>query len=81
MMNQRIKIKELDELKNFVTHPARIRGTHHHSFKRNEWADILGVRMCTPFGYDIRAAFECRYKDGSVDYIPISDAPNYEISK
>ena len=59
--------------------PAKIKGTHHYSFRPGEWAVITGVRMNTPEGLEPRAAFECKYEDGFIDYIPVCDADNYEI--
>ena len=63
-----------------VIRNARIRGTHHYSFRTGEWAEILNVVVCKPKGLNERAAFECRYDDGKLDYIPVDDLSNYEIS-
>lgn len=63
-----------------VIRNARIRGTHHYSFRSGEWAEILNVVVCKPKGMEERAAFECRYEDGKLDYIPVDDFGNYEIS-
>jgi hypothetical protein len=62
------------------TDNARIRGTHRYSFRSGEWAEILNVVVCKPKGLEERAAFECRYEDGKLDYIPVADLGNYEIS-
>ena len=59
--------------------PARIRGISPYSFRSEEWADIVGVRISAPGGLVPRAVFECRYADGVIDYIAISDTANYEI--
>ena len=59
---------------------AKIRGTHPYSFRTHEWANITGVKICTPKDGLPRAAFECVYEDGVVDYIPVKDNENYEIS-
>ena len=62
-----------------VIRNARIRGTHPCSFRSGEWAEILGARVCKPLWMDERIAFECRYPDGVLDYIAVSDSDNYEI--
>lgn len=62
-----------------VSRPARIRGTHPYSFRSGEWAEIVGERMFTPHGMSERPVYECRFDDGVIDYIAISDAPHYEI--
>lgn len=59
--------------------PARIKGTHHYSFRPGEWAVITGVVNVTPEGLSQRPAFECEYEDGCVDYIAISEKAHYEI--
>ena len=58
---------------------AKIRGTHPHSFRSGEWADIIGVKVFAPQGLSLRVGYQCLYDDGFIDYIPISDASNYEI--
>lgn len=68
-----------DSCTELASRPARIRGTHHYAFRSGEWADIIGVRICTPDSLSERPAYECRYQDGKIDYIAISDSPNYEI--
>lgn len=59
---------------------ARIRGTSPYSYRSGEFANITGVVMCTPKGLQERACFVCEYDDGFIDYIPIDDRENYEIS-
>ena len=65
--------------------PARIRGIHRYHYRAGEWADLIGVEMVTPnisgSGVSLaeRAAFVCKYDDGHIDYIPISDLQYCEI--
>lgn len=59
----------------------RIRGTHRYSFRSGEWAALVGYVMVIPDdSNEPRQAFMVRYNDGTVDYIPVSDANNYEIA-
>ena len=62
-----------------VSRAAKIKGTHHHSFRHGEWAHIIGVKICKIEGLEPRPCYQCLYDDGLVDYIAISDSPNYEI--
>ena len=62
-----------------INNPAQIRGINIHSFRTDEWADLIGVRMVEPVGLAPRPAFECRYSDGYIDYIAISNVNEYEI--
>jgi hypothetical protein len=59
--------------------PARIRGTHHHSFRSGEWADIIGVRMAFLEIAPPRPCFLVQFEDGKTDLIAICDSANYEI--
>lgn len=58
---------------------AKIKVTHHQSFRPNEWATIIGVKVNTPKGLGQRPCYQCLYDDGQVDYIAIEDSMNYEI--
>ena len=58
-----------------------IKGTHPYSYKTEEWALITGVKVMTTDNCCSRPVFECQYKDGFVNYIPISDIDNYEIKE
>lgn len=59
---------------------ARIRGTSPYSYRSGDFAKITGVVICTPKDLQERACFVCEYDDGFIDYIPIDDRENYEIS-
>lgn len=59
---------------------AWIRGTNPYSFRPDEWALIIGVKVSTPEGLKPRAGFEVVYSDGFTDDIAISDTDNYEIA-
>lgn len=59
--------------------PAQIRCIHRHGFRAGDWADLIGVRMVEPGGLPARPAFECRYSDGYIDYIAVSNVDEYEI--
>lgn len=57
--------------------PARIRGSHRHSFRRGEVAEIIGVRFLNR--NDLTPCFMALFKDGVINYWPIEDTANYEI--
>ena len=62
-----------------VSRTLRIKGTHPYSFRSGEWADIDGAVMSKPEGLEERPVFVCRFEDGTVDYIAVSDDINYEL--
>ena len=58
--------------------PAKIRGTHRYSFRKGEWAKIVGVSLVINDGGTTNLCFNILYDDGFVDYMVIDDANNYE---
>ena len=60
---------------------AKIRGTHQYSFRSGQWANVIGVCFIVPNpNLDSRLAYIAQYPDGEIDYIPVCDSSNYEIS-
>jgi hypothetical protein len=53
--------------------PAKIRGTSPHSFRRGEWATVVGVVMARPDKFNERPCFVAMYADGFVDYKVVSE--------
>lgn len=63
---------------------AQLRGGHRYSFRRDEWADIIGIVMGTPDSkigaLEPRLCYCVRFADGLVDYIPVyGDQMNLEL--
>ena len=59
---------------------ARIRGTHHYSFRSGEWALVVGVVFVTPNPrLEPRPAYIVQYADGRTDHIALYDRENYEL--
>lgn len=59
---------------------VKIKSTHLHSFRRNEWGYITSIVKCTPKGLAPRLCYMVRYLDGFVDYLPVTDSSdNYVI--
>lgn len=71
--------KDESDLSALLVADAKIRGTSPYSYRAGEWALITGVKVCTPEGLGSRVAFECKYADGFVDYIPVRDESSYEL--
>ena len=59
--------------------PAFIRGINVYSFRRYEWAELIGVRIVTPGDHEPRPCYMVLYEDGFIDYLPITDHECYEI--
>ncbi len=55
-------------------------GVHNWSFRPNQPAEIVGVKMVVPTGLTIRRpCFEVRYEDGIVDFCPINADHAYKL--
>lgn len=56
-------------------------GTHRYSFRPDQPAEIVGVKMVRPdrLGAEPRPCFELRWPDGFIDYSPIDDPGTYRI--
>lgn len=57
----------------------KIMGNNFNCFRYKQWANIIGVKMCTPPDLEPRLAYECQFEDGFIDYVPFSDSKNYLI--
>lgn len=60
-------------------HPVEFRGTHPYSFRRDQWAAVIGVAMVEPDGLPPRPCFVVRFADGVTDYTPMHDSGAYEL--
>ena len=58
--------------------PAKIRGTSPHSFRKGEWATIVGVALFTPANFEERLCYVVMYPDGDLDYISIQGG-DYDV--
>ncbi len=59
---------------------AYLVNVHRHSFRPGEPAKIVGVFIVTPPGTNIpRPCFRVRFRDGKVDYVPVSGTANFRI--
>lgn len=56
-----------------VSSPCYLVGVHEWAFRPGEAAEILRVVMVTPEPNEPRPCFEVRYKDGKIDYVPLSE--------
>lgn len=55
-------------------------GVSNWSFRPNQPAEIVGVKMCVPTGLIVkRPCFEVRYEDGTVDFCAIDDPSAYKL--
>ncbi len=61
------------------TEKAYYTGTHRHSFRTGQPAEILGVVWTGPENRPARACFHIRYPDGAEDFCAISDTSNYTL--
>jgi len=61
---------------------AKIRGTHHYSYRSGEWGLIVGVVFVTPDPrLEPRPAYVVQYEDGKTNHIALYDRDNYELSQ
>jgi len=68
-------------MRTFSTGTAYICNTHWASFRINEWAEIVGVKILTPEKLPPRMVFEVRFEDGFIDYTAISDSSSYKTKE
>lgn len=60
---------------------AKIRGTHHYSYRSGEWAMVMGVVFVQPDPrLETRPAYLVQYEDGKTDHIALYDRENYELA-
>lgn len=61
-------------------HPAYLIGTHPYSFRSGSPAEIVAVVFVTPpNASDMRACYHIRFNDGVEDFVPVSDAANFNL--
>ncbi len=58
---------------------AFIVGIHRYSFQAGKPAEIIGVEFVTPENLSPRPCYKLRFEDGYEDFLPISEAHNFEI--
>ena len=60
---------------------AKIRGTHHYSYRSGEWGLVVGVVFMTPDPMlEPRPVYLVQFADGKTDHIALYDRENYELA-